>query len=315
MKKALITGAAGFLGSRTAAYFKKRGFRVIGIDWVKPVVVHREDDWCDAFFEGNVSAALLEAADEGCEVIVHCAGSGSVAYSNSYPAQDFERNVITALTVLEHMRILNRRARLIIPSSAAVYGNKTRQPIKETDRLTPISPYGFHKKIAEELCASYARNFGLNVSIVRFFSLYGPGLRKQLLWDACTKFMKGGAELTFSGTGKETRDWLHIDDAVSLIYHACNNGRSFQIVNGGSGKAASIRTVLDVIAAGMGKGQAVSFDGKIREGDPKHYHADITRALGLGWKPRKKLKDGIKEYVRWFKKNSPHLRPPKSSAG
>ena len=155
------------------------------------------------------------------DVIVHCAGSGSVGFSMTHPYQDFQRTVATTLAVLEYARLYAPRARVAYPSSAGVYGEVQKLPIAETDPLSPASPYGVHKRFAEELCASYAQHFGIAVAVVRLFSVYGAGLRKQLLWDASQKIMRG--ENRFFGTGEEIRDWLHVEDAASLLIAAAGH--------------------------------------------------------------------------------------------
>src|SRR6185312_5873943 len=113
------------------------------------------------------------------------------------------------------------QATLVVPSSAAVYGAVRQIPINESGPRNPISPYGVHKKIAEDLCYSYARHFGARIALVRFFSVYGAGLRKQLLWDACNKLVVGDGR--FGGHGNEVRDWLHIEDAARLLIAAAQH--------------------------------------------------------------------------------------------
>ena len=245
MKSILITGIAGFLGYNTAKYFKMRRWNVTGIDICD---VADQTDSIDVFIKDNLSQASLAAIGKEFDVIAHCAGSGSVAYSNEFPADDFSRNVISLLHVLEHMRLHNTQAKLIYPSSAAVYGQRDDVPLSESDPFAPISPYGFHKMIGEELCRSYSLNFKLKTSIIRFFSLYGIGLRKQLLWDACNKFMKNDGIVYFSGNGHETRDWLNINDAASLIGQVAEVGNKHEIINGGSGEKHSIKDILIAVS-------------------------------------------------------------------
>jgi UDP-glucose 4-epimerase len=300
MKSILITGVAGFLGYNTAKYFKASGCNVTGIDVLD--IAGRKNP-VDKFIKDYLSLASLADIGNEFDVIVHCAGSGSVAYSNELPLDDFERNVTSLLLVLEYMRLHNTQAKLIYPSSAAVYGQREDVPISESDPCSPISPYGFHKMIGEVLCKSYGFNFHLNISVIRFFSLYGVGLRKQLLWDACDKFMKNDKIVCFSGNGKETRDWLNVNDAVSLIYRVAEARDRHETVNGGSGEKFSISNILNTISREMGKQQQVVFDGKIRPGDPRHYHANISKARSYGWEPVTLIEAGIKEYVAWYRQN------------
>jgi UDP-glucose 4-epimerase len=297
MKSALITGATGFLGSHCAKFFSEIGWHIDGID----PVAKRITAPIRLLINDDLNLDLLKKIGKKYDLIVHCAGSGSVAYSKIFPYDDFYTNVAPLLSVLEYMRLYNTEATLIFPSSAAVYGSKEDRPLKETEELEPISPYGFHKKIAEELCQSYFVNFNLRIGIIRFFSLYGIGLEKQLLWDTCTKMSSTKGDLVFSGTGEETRDWIHINDAVFLIfafYMKCGN---FEIINGGSGIKTSVKNVITTIAEEMSINRPILFNGTTREGDPRHYQADISKASVLNWSIRQDLNQGIREYVQWFR--------------
>lgn len=306
MKTVLITGAHGFLGRHCAREFGRRGWRVIGMghgSWPgespEAFGIHR---WIGT----DVDLAALRGVGERVDLVVHCAGSGSVGFSCLHPAEDFRRTVDTTLAALEFVRLENPGARVIYPSSAAVYGSAPDHPIREDDPLNPVSPYGFHKRIAEELCRSYAVNFGLDAAVIRFFSVYGAGLKKQLLWDACARLSRGKGSVEFFGTGDETRDWLHVDDAVGLIRAVSQSPERNLLVNGGSGVRTSVRQVLTLAAEAFGTGRAITFNGATREGDPRYYHADVTRALGLGWRPAVRLEDGIRDYVRWYRGMADH---------
>jgi UDP-glucose 4-epimerase len=301
MKAALVIGAAGFLGRNTAVALHAHRYAVSGIGHpFAPGESPRNfgvDDWVAA----DVTLDSLSAMRGEFDLIVHCAGSGSVGYSITHPKEDFDKTVNTTLAVLEYMRLHNREARLIYPSSAAVYGMKPDRPIQENEPLSPVSPYGYHKKISEELCESYAKKYQLRISIIRFFSLYGNGLKKQLFWDACNTFAGRGGKNIFSGSGQETRDWLHINDAVRLILAISGKPAEFEIVNGGSGKRVTVREVLEFMSAEFGFHQDVFFNNKTRAGDPIFYRADNTRARARGWNPSVDWQQGVRDYVYWFK--------------
>jgi UDP-glucose 4-epimerase len=233
------------------------------------------------------------------DVVIHCAGSGSVGYSLTYPMQDFERTVSTSLILLEFLRLHSPKTVFIYPSSAAVYGNVDHLPIPESVPLCPISPYGVHKKIVEELIRSYAQHFSIPVAISRFFSLYGPGLRKQLLWDACSKIEKRDFE--FYGTGHEVRDWLHVQDAARLLLCLSSHASSDAvIVNGGTGTGTSVKDIITLLTEKMHIRDSPRFSRIQKTGDPSGYIADIGKAIGYGWKPEISLENGINEYVRWY---------------
>lgn len=303
MKTVLITGAHGFLGRNCAREFAGRGFRVIGLGYGIWDDEAPADFGIGRWIESGVTLDALTAVNEPIDVIVHCAGSGSVGYSLAQPMKDFQMTVDTTLAVLEFMRLEAPGATLVYPSSAAVYGCRDAVPLREDDQLQPVSPYGFHKRIAEELCASYAGNYGLKVSIVRFFSIYGSGLQKQLLWEACRKLkgLQEGDAVEFFGTGDETRDWLHVRDAAALVRVLAERGGSDLVVNGGTGAAVRVGAILGRLAVEMGcKGQ-VGFNGVVRVGDPQHQCADITLGRELGWSPAVTLEEGLQEYVAWFR--------------
>jgi UDP-glucose 4-epimerase len=237
------------------------------------------------------------------DVIVHCAGSGSVGFSISHPYQDFQRTVATTQTVLEFARLYAPNTRIAYPSSAAVYGVVTKLPITETDPLCPASPYGVHKRLTEELCESYARHFCINIAVVRLFSVYGAGLRKQLLWDASQKIMRG--ENIFFGSGEEIRDWLHVEDAANLLITASSHASvNCPLVNGGTGVPTTVHQILTELFTCFERADAPNFSGAARSGDPAGYVADISVARQWGWQPKMERHEGLREYAEWFKSSA-----------
>jgi len=302
MKTVLITGAHGFLGRYVARCFKGCGYRVVGIGFGQWSAAEYTACGIDEWLETAIELSSLQTLTFTPEVIAHCAGSGSVGFSLQQPMQDFQMTVDSTLAVLEYMRLVCPEARLVYPSSAAVYGSRPDEPISEDTPLSPVSPYGYHKLVAEKLCQSYAGSFGLAVSIIRFFSIYGPELQKQLLWDACKKLAAAGSgAVEFYGTGRETRDWLYVSDAARLMYEAAQQGNGFSIINGGSGTRTTIADILALVGNQLGSAVSISFNGKEKAGDPRFYHADITRARDLGWQTSVPLEEGVASYVRWFK--------------
>lgn len=303
-KSLLVTGAYGFIGRHVARHYANAGWVVVGMghgSWI-------QNEWHQwGLSEWHVADITLESLmtyGGSPDLIVHCAGSGSVAYSMTHPLQDFQRTVVATIALLEFVRIYVPQARVVYPSSAGVYGVAESLPIAESALTKPASPYGVHKKISEDLCRSYAQNFGLSVAIVRFFSVYGVGLRKQLLWDACLKIKRN--ETAFFGGGSETRDWLHINDAVALLMVAAEHASpSCAIVNGGSGISPTVKDVLGEIFKIFGRNDEPKFQGVSRSGDPLHYMADISLAKTWSHVVSVSWRDGVREYVDWFKKGAP----------
>lgn len=300
---ALVTGAFGFIGRNVAHSLSSHGWKVIGMghgtwsrqEWQTWGI----EEWhtCDITTE-----SLLTYANDP-DLIIHCAGSGSVGFSMTHPLQDYQRTAQTMLSVLEFVRLYSPKARLVYPSSVAVYGVVKSLPISESVPLNPVSPYGFHKMIAENLCSSYARNFNIAATIVRLFSVYGRHLRKQLLWDACTKISHG--DYTFFGNGRERRDWLHIGDAVELLLLAGNH-TSYEptVINGASGVGVTVREILEEIFSGFELNNGPEFSAEARPGDPPEYIADITQLNAWGWIPKIHWKSGVRDYVRWFREGA-----------
>jgi UDP-glucose 4-epimerase len=300
-KAALVTGGFGFVGRAVAHKLKGRGYRVVGIGhgrWGREeALTHGFDVWLDA----SVSLSGLMTLEERFDLVVHCAGSASVGYSQTNPLQDFYKTVQSTADLLEHLRLTESQALLVYPSSAGVYGAKDDKPIKESDTLNPVSPYGYHKKISEDLLASYSRSYGTRVAIVRFFSVYGPGLTKQLLWDASIKLSTAKGEASFWGTGEETRDWIHVDDAAELILRLSASAAPFSIVNGATGTRVTVKAILEMLKKALGADVEIRFNGAARPGDPRFYHADVSKLRNLGVTPTVLLDDGLKGYASWFK--------------
>jgi UDP-glucose 4-epimerase len=300
----LITGAYGFIGRHVARALAAREFHVVGIghgSWDRT-------EWCSwglaEWHTADVTLETLTTYARDTDLVFHCAGSGSVPFSMKHPKQDWQRTVESTLEVLEFIRLRRPDARLIIPSSASVYGSVMNMPISTDALLRPASPYGAHKKIVEELCRSYAQHFGVRSALVRLFSVYGIGIRKQLLWDACSKLSRGITD--FAGTGQETRDWLHVEDAAELLIYAAKRASIVcPVVNGGEGVAVSIRDVVELIACRFDNGLAPTFSDELRAGDPTHFHADISGALAWGWLPKRDRRTEMNAYVDWFNSGAP----------
>ena len=308
MKLSLITGARGFVGRHLARSLHQQGFKVCGMGHGAWTEFERTAWGVDYWLNGDVTKRNLDIvqADNGKpDVVFHLAGGSAVGPSLAAPEEDFRRSVLSAAELLEWARLSAPCVRLVLASSAAVYGAGHTHAIAEADALAPYSPYGAHKRIAEELFESYGKNFGLNVAVVRLFSVYGPELRKQLLWDSCGRLMADASHLLLGGTGNEARDWFHVSDAAALLQlastHACPNGF---VVNGGTGVAVSVRQVAEQLCAAWGASTLLEFSGKSRAGDPQYLVANVAQASALGFLPRMGWQVGVSDYVAWFKRTN-----------
>jgi UDP-glucose 4-epimerase len=306
-KLVVVTGAAGFLGRHAARHLAASGFRVAGIGHGDFAGGSFRDWGMEAWESADVRLETLEelsAARGEVAAIVHCAGSGTVGFSLENPRGDFRRTVGTTVDVLEFARRRAPAVRVVYPSSAAVYGAAGGQPLAEDAPLAPISPYGLHKRMAEDACRCFAGRWGVPVAVVRFFSLYGEGLRKQLLWDACRKARDGAYR--FFGSGEECRDWLHVADAARLLHLAMERADpACPVVNGGTGTGVSAREVLVRLGGQWRPVVTPGFSGAAKAGDPCHLVADVRRAAAWGFAPRVDIDTGLAGYLRWFRSEFP----------
>ena len=295
----LVTGALGFIGRHVSRHLRSKGNRVVGIGHGQVTKSEAVEAGLHRWHSGDVSRQSLDYIGEPVDLVVHCAGSSLVGDSFNDPDAEFQKSVGAAQEILEFANRQTAKPRIVVLSSAAVYGVVTQLPIRETTALKPISPYGKSKLAIERCCEEYSRDHSLQIAIVRLFSVYGPGLRKQLFWDACRKFAKGDGH--FGGTGDEVRDWLHVKDAVRLIETAATQASaSVPIINGGTGRSIKVRDALiEVRRFWPTAAPQITFSGQARPGDPPGYEADIARARALEWSPTHSFIDGIGEYVLW----------------
>ncbi|MGY3549398.1 MULTISPECIES: NAD-dependent epimerase/dehydratase family protein [unclassified Bradyrhizobium] len=301
-----VTGANGFIGRYLTRALADAGHLVSGVGHGALGEPERQHLGLRHWLNGEIEAANLHvlSAQTGVPTIAfHLAGGSSVGASIEQPFEDFSRTVIATARFLDWMRTTAPECRLVIVSSAAVYGAAHKGPIPESALTEPVSPYGEHKLMIEHLCRSYARTFGLRSTIVRLFSVYGANLRKQLLWDLCLRLRGGVCSLTLGGTGKERRDWIEIRDVARLLVRLGSDSsvQSIDIVNGGSGIATTVADVAQAVVDNWGGRIPVEFSGSVRAGDPFSLVADTARLNSLHFDWRIPYQAGIADYVTWFK--------------
>ena len=301
-----ITGAKGFIGQHLARHLADKEHTVLGIGhglWPEAADEARLKFWLN----GEISTSNLTSLRAICglpDLVVHLAGGASVGGAVANPFEDFSRTVSTTAELLEWLRLNSSATRVVVVSSAAVYGSSQLGRISEAAPTHPVSPYGFHKLMMEQLCRSYAACYGMKCGVLRLFSVYGSGLRKQLLWDICRRLLDEPKSIELSGTGDELRDWTHIFDVVRAIEATyAMASPEVPVFNLGSGQATTVRdiaqTVIDVFAE-KGISCELRFNGAVRPGDPFSLVADPHQLQELGFVWHVKPQDGISEYVRWF---------------
>jgi UDP-glucose 4-epimerase len=291
MPTVVVTGAAGFLGSYILRELIARSWRVVGTDRTGSRDLRILD------LPSPELAPLLQKLRP--EVIVHAAGPASVPRSLADPAADFRESMLPLLNVLDAIRQTGLSCRVVYLSSAAVYGNPAGLPVSESHPAAPISPSGYHKWMGEKLIEEYHRVYGLGGCSVRIFSAYGRGLRRQVLWDAAWKILRGPvAELI--GTGRESRDFVHASDVARGIAAVVEHGAfESEVYNLGSGRETSIAELAHLLAGALGRQANFTFSGSARTGDPARWYADITRLSRLGYEPQVDLRDGVADFAAW----------------
>lgn len=315
MARILITGAHGFIGKHLARYLAAQGHHVSGLGhgiW-PPIEASRwgVQDWLN----GDVQAANLRAlqARNEPELVFHLAGGSTVGAAIANPREDFFRTVASTVELLEWMRLDLPRARLIAVSSAAVYGSGFDGPIAEDAAGVPYSPYGHHKRMMELLCRSHGDTYGMDFRVARLFSVYGPELKKQLLWDMCTRLAAGESPLVLGGTGRELRDWTHVSDvvaALALIAFDDNATQRGQTLNIGTGVGTPVQAIAQTLVdawharSGAANQPDLRFSGQSRPGDPFSLVADPTRLSRQGFVWNTPLTAGVGSFVDWFRETA-----------
>jgi UDP-glucose 4-epimerase len=289
--RVLILGSEGFIGSHCIAYFLDRHHEVSGIDlFEQPSRQYRYTK------VSRLSPELDEVfISRPFDVVIN------VPYSMTHPVIDFEANSLDTIRVLEAIRKHQPACKYIHLSSAAVYGNPVRLPVCEEDTTMPLSPYGWHKLIAEQLCKEYTSIYNLRIAIVRPFSVYGQGLKKQLFWDLYQKNKNASGPMELHGTGQESRDFIHVKDVMIAIEHILENGPlRAEVYNLACGVEATIAEAVTIFMEAIESKVTFRFNGVTRAGDPLNWRADISKIKALGFIPHYTLRTGLGEVSTWL---------------
>jgi UDP-glucose 4-epimerase len=299
MPTVLITGVAGFIGRYVARHFAQQGWSAIGADNSPPenaplanLTAYRRLQLPDPEF-----GHLLE--EYSPQVCIHCAGRASVGLSVTDPTADFYSNTLLTLEMLNALRLNAPTCRFILLSSAAVYGNPNSLPISEEQITMPLSPYGFHKLQGEQLCLEFAKIYGLPTASARIFSAYGPGIRRQVMWDICQKAIIQNS-VTLQGTGQESRDFIHaLDIAKALLLIATAAPMTGEVYNLATGEEVTISQLASQILTALEYEGIPDFDGVVPVGNPLNWQADISKLRSLGFSPTVSLERGVKTFANW----------------
>jgi UDP-glucose 4-epimerase len=299
VKSVLVTGVTGFLGRYIARQFFQSGWNVVGIGTRPPENAPQQDlsHYYQLVLPSPDLVNLIEYLKP--EVCIHCAGRASVELSVSDPASDFQASVSITFHLLDTLRLYAPHCHLIYLSSAAVYGSPTALPIAESQTCMPISPYGFHKLMGEQLCQEFFHVYNLPTTIARIFSGYGAGLRRQVVWDICQKALTKPI-IKLRGTGNESRDFIHgADVARAMLVLAERSDRQASIYNLGTGVETKIKDLVALILSNLDPTPIAEFDGNLAQGIPLNWRADVANIRTIGFSPAVDLEKGIGVYIHW----------------
>jgi UDP-glucuronate 4-epimerase len=315
MARYLVTGAAGFIGARFASLLLEQGHQVVGLDNLNSAYDVRLKQWRlqqlqsragFAFSRGDISdrvsiETLWNKHDGNAfDAVINLAARAGVRQSVENPYVYFETNVAGTLNLLELCRTGGVK-KFVLASTSSLYGADSPRPFREdapTDK--PLSPYAASKKSAEALCYTYHYLYGLDVSILRYFTVYGPAGRPDMSLFRFVQRISEGRPILLYGDGSQERDFTYVDD-IARGTAAALKPLGYEIVNLGSDHPVKLRDVIARIEESTGKKAEV-------ESQPRHpadvpaTWADISKAgTLLGWRPQVNFETGLTKLVEWYR--------------
>ena len=310
----LVTGGAGFIGSHLCERLLHAGHSVWVLDDLNPFYdvaikkrnlqdlqgLNRSFTFCHGDVTDPVVLQELVATVE-FEQIIHLAARAGVRPSLVEPALYQRVNVEGTVNVLEAAR-KNGVKKVIIASSSSVYGVNGKIPFTESDPIfSPVSPYAASKLACEALGHVYHHVYGLEIVLLRFFTVYGPRQRPDLAIHKFTKLIDAGRPIPVFGDGRTARDHTHISDIVEGVVACTRQKFGFEIFNLGESETVELSRLIGLIEAALGK-KAVIDRQPMQPGDVPLTFADIAKARAkLSYQPKVKIEQGIKLFAEWYK--------------
>ncbi len=307
--KALVTGAAGFIGSTLTDRLLADGADVVGIDCFT-------DYYARSIKERNLGQAtrhptfrFVEARLQDVDLtellrdrthVFHLAAQAGVRKSWGRDFQIYTVNNIEATQRLLEACIGSGLEKFVYSSSSSVYGDLVALPMREDALPQPVSPYGVSKLAAEQLCYLYFANFGVPTVSLRYFTVYGPRQRPDMGFHKFLRATIRGEPITVYGDGEQTRDFTFVSDAVEANLAAAARGVPGRVYNIGGGSRVSVNQVLDAIGRVSARKPVLVFEPE-QKGDMRHTYADTSLARAdLGFVPAVGLDDGLAAEYRWI---------------
>jgi len=312
----LVTGGAGFIGSHVVESLLADGTRVICLDdfndYYAPAVKERNlsavmDHRLFTLFRGDIRcAAELDRAcsAERIEAVIHLAARAGVRPSLQDPILYHDVNVGGTIQVLEACR-RHRIPRVVMASSSSVYGDRATVPFREAERVDwPISPYAASKKSAELIGHTYHHLYGLSVSCLRFFTVYGPRQRPDMAIHKFARSILEGREIAVYGDGSTRRDYTYVEDIVAGIRGALAADYGYEVFNLGNSETVSLAYLIEVLEGALGRPARRRHEPE-QPGDVPITFADVTKAREmLGYSPQVSIEEGLSRFAAWL------LAPP-----
>ena len=301
MSRYLVTGCAGFIGSHLSEALLRQGNEVVGIDaftdyYPRPAKESnlegaREDSKL-SLVELDLSTESLEPFLAGLDGIFHLAAQPGVRGSWGATFADYVRdNIIVTQRLFESAAA--RGLRVVMASTSSVYGNAETYPTREDATPRPVSPYGVTKLACEALARTYAECFGLEAVLLRYFTVYGPRQRPDMAFARVIDALLEGKPFTVYGSGRQSRDFTFVDDAVSATVAAMERGSSGTTYNVGGGSETTLNDAIELCEELAGTELTVINEATAR-GDVRRTGADTTLIrTELGWRPETPLAHGL----------------------
>ena len=310
----IITGVAGFIGSTTAQHFLALGHSVTGIDSFTTYydrarkeqnLALLQRDRAFTFHQLDVAQGLLDPVFAAADAVIHLAGQPGVRRSWMEFDTYLEANVKGTREVLD-AALRHGIDRVVYASSSSVYGNATAYPTNEDHPTNPLSPYAVTKLAGEQLCTLYASERNLDTVSLRYFTVYGPRQRPDMLTHRLIDAAHSGSSVTIFGDGQQVRDFTYVDDiARANVLAATADVRPGTVFNISGGSSASVRDVVRETERVAGTHINLDF-GNTATGDVQRTGGDCTRArLELGWEPEVSLNEGLRKHVDWYRAATP----------
>jgi UDP-glucuronate 4-epimerase len=311
--KAIVTGAAGFIGSHLTERLLKEGWTVVGVDSfdafydqaikrrnIAASLSHRAFRLIEADIRDK--AAMEQAVEAGTDVIIHLAARAGVRPSIAEPALYTDVNINGTVSLLEAAR-LRSVPRFVFASSSSVYGNNRKVPFSEDDNVDfPISPYAATKKAGELLCHTYHHLHGLAINCLRFFTVYGPRQRPDLAIHKFARLIEEGKPVPVYGDGTMMRDFTYIDDILNGVVAAMERCTGYEIYNLGESQPISVNDLIAELEHSLGK-KAIRQQLPLQPGDVDRTYADVAKAESrLDYKPSTDIRTGLARFVAWFRR-------------